>query len=124
MNKRKGGFKRLFNLKRRNKWKFFPCSKPINLAEEGKWLLAVTSFEATNSVFNSNDENNSFSIITPGFWSSRGGAETIHKLQKFLELRSQNDIELHVEEVKKNRRNQMKIGDKEYKTSDLDTHKD
>ena len=29
----------------------FSFSPPINLAEEGKWLLAVTSFEATISVF-------------------------------------------------------------------------
>ena len=27
----------------------FSFSPPINLFEEGKWLLAVTSFEATNS---------------------------------------------------------------------------
>ena len=30
----------------------FSFSPPINLAEEGKWLLGVTSFECTNSVFN------------------------------------------------------------------------
>ena len=28
----------------------------INLSEEGKWLLAVTSFECTNSVFNITDK--------------------------------------------------------------------
>ena len=38
---------------------------PINLPSE-KWVLAVTSFEATNSVFIITDENNSFSISTPG----------------------------------------------------------
>ena len=58
----------------------FSLSPPINLGEEGKWLLAVTSFEATNSVFNIKDENNTFSISTPGNWSSRGAAETTHKL--------------------------------------------
>ena len=41
------------------------------------------------------------SITRPGHLSSRGGAETINKLQKILELRSQDDIKLHVEEVKK-----------------------
>ena len=46
----------------------FSFNPPINLAEEGKWLLAVTYFETTNSVFNITDENNSFSIGTPGFW--------------------------------------------------------
>ena len=57
---------------------FFSFSPPVNLIEEEEWLLAVTSFEATNSVFNTTDENNSFSITTTGFRSSRGGAETIH----------------------------------------------
>ena len=38
----------------------FPPSK--NLVEKGKWLLEVTSFECTNSVFNITNENNSFSI--------------------------------------------------------------
>ena len=37
----------------------FSFSPPINLFEEGKSLLAVTSFEATNSVFNITDKNNS-----------------------------------------------------------------
>ena len=64
-------------------------------------LLAGTLFEAPISVSNINSENNSFSISTPGYCSSIGGAETLHKLQKFLELRSQNDIDLHVEEVTK-----------------------
>ena len=40
----------------------FSFSPPINLLEEEKWLLAVTSFECTNSVFNINNDNNSFSI--------------------------------------------------------------
>ena len=31
---------------------------PINLVEEGKWLLGVTSFQCTNSVFNITNENN------------------------------------------------------------------
>ena len=44
----------------------FSFSPPINLVEEGKWLLAVTSFEVTNSVFNITDENNSFAITIPG----------------------------------------------------------
>ena len=29
----------------------FSFNPPINLVEEGKWLLGVTSFEFTNSVF-------------------------------------------------------------------------
>ena len=42
----------------------FSFSPPINHFEEGKWLLAVTSSEATNSVFNITHEYISFSITT------------------------------------------------------------
>ena len=38
----------------------FSFNPPISLVEEGKWLLGVTSYEATNSVFKINHENNSF----------------------------------------------------------------
>ena len=41
----------------------FSFNPPINLFEEGKWLLGVKSFECTNSVFNITNKNNSFSII-------------------------------------------------------------
>ena len=58
-------------------------------------------FEATNSVFIITDENNSFSISTPGHWNSEDGEELIIKLNKFLELRSEDDIELHVKGVEK-----------------------
>ena len=74
---------------------------PMNLSEEGKWLLAVTSFEGTNSSYNIPDENKTSSITTPARWSSRGGAETMNRLQKLLETISQKYIELQVEEVKK-----------------------
>ena len=60
----------------------FSFDPPINLVEERKWLSAVISFEATNSVFKITNENNSFSFTTPGHWSSRGGAETIYKLHE------------------------------------------
>ena len=82
----------------------------------------MTFFERTNSVFGVTHKNNSFLISTPGYWSSRGGGETIHKLEKKLELSSQNDFELHVEEVRK-RVNQIKIGDEDNKLFDFDTHK-
>ena len=36
----------------------FSFNPPINLIEEGKWLLGVTSLECTNSVFNITNENN------------------------------------------------------------------
>ena len=100
----------------------FSFSPPTNLYDERRWLLAVASFEATVSVFKRPDENNSFSISTPGHWSCRGGAETIYKLQNLLELRAQNDIELHVKKVKKTG-NRIKVGDNDNNLSDLDTHK-
>ena len=45
----------------------FSFNPPIFFSEEGKWFLAVTPFERNNSVFIKTDENNSFSIGTPGF---------------------------------------------------------
>ena len=97
----------------------FLFNPPINLIEEGKWLLAVSSFECTNSVFNITDDNNSFSIIIPAHWETEFAEITIDELNKLLELRS---LELHVNEVRK-RGNIIKIGDKEYKLSDFDNQK-
>ena len=89
-------------------------NSPIILSEEEKWLLTVTSFEATNSIFNITNKNNSFSITIPGHWDSESAEETIDELKKLLEFKSQNSIELHVKEVRK-RGNQIKIGDNDYK---------
>ena len=97
----------------------FSFNPPINLVEEDKWLLAVSSFECTNSVFNIIDENNSFSIIIPGHYQNKTEEKTIDNLNKLLELKS---LELHVEEVKK-RGNKIKIADKEFKKSDFDNQK-
>ena len=97
----------------------FSFNPPINLVEEGKCLMAVSSFDCTNSVFNITNENNSFSIIIPGHYQNKSGEKTINDLNKLLDLKS---LELHVEEVKK-RGNKIKIGDKEYKLSDFDNQK-
>ena len=97
----------------------FSFNPPINLLEEGKWLLAVSSFECTNSVFNITDENNSFSIIIPGHYQNESDEKTIDNLNKLLELKS---LELHVQEVKK-RGNKIKRADKVYKLSDFDNQK-
>ena len=97
----------------------FSFNPPINLVEEGKWLLAVSSFECTNSVFNITNENSSFSIIIPGHYEDKFAEKTINDLNKLLELKS---LELHVEEVKK-RGNKIKIAGKEYKLSDFDNQK-
>ena len=97
----------------------FSFNPQINLVEEGKWLLAVSSFECTNSVFNITNENNSFSIIVSGHYQNKSDEKTIDDLNKLLELKS---LELHVEEVRK-RGNKIKIGDNGYKLSDFDNQK-
>ena len=64
-------------------------------------VIAVTSFEAMNSVFNITDKNTGFSISLPIYWIPVGGDELINKLKKLLEVRSPNDIELHGENFEK-----------------------
>ena len=64
----------------------FSFNPPINLFEDGKWLLGVTSLECTNSVFNITNENNSFSIIIPGHYETEFAEKTIDELNKLLEL--------------------------------------
>ena len=97
----------------------FSFNPPLNLVEEGKWLMAVSLFDCTNYVFNITEENNSFSIIIPGHYQNESAEKTIEELNKLLELKS---LELHVAEVKK-RGTKLKIGDYEYKLSDFDTRK-
>ena len=82
-------------------------------------LLAVSSFDCANSVFNIPDKNNSFSIIIPGGYQTESAAKTIDKPNKSLEFRS---LELHVKEVRR-RGNQIKRRDKENNLPDFDTHK-
>ena len=97
----------------------FSFNPPINLVEEGKWLLRVCSFECTNSVFNITNENNSFSIIIPGHYQNKSDEKTIDDLNKLSELKY---LELNVEEVRL-RGNKIQIEDQEYKLSDFDTQK-
>ena len=66
----------------------FSFNPPINLVEQDKWLLAVSSLECTNSVFNITNENNSFSIIIPGHYETESAEKTIDELKKLSELRS------------------------------------
>ena len=61
----------------------------------------MSSCETTNSVFNVTDENNSFSIAIPGHLNSKSAGKTIDELNKLLELRSENDIELHMQQFEK-----------------------
>ena len=97
----------------------FSFNPPIKLLEEGKWLLAVSSFECTNSVFNITNENNSFSIIIPGHYQDKSDEKTIDDLNKLLELKS---LELHVEEVRK-KGNILETRYNLYRLSDFDTYK-
>ena len=97
----------------------FSLNPPINSVEEGKWLMAVSLFNCTNSVFNITNENHSFSIIIPGHWKIKSDERTVNGLNKLLELKS---LELQVEEVRK-RGNKIKIGEIVYKLSDFDTQK-
>ena len=79
-------------------YSIFPTT---NLFEAGNCLLAVTSFEAKKSLFNITNENKSFSNTTPGHWNSEDGEKLINRLKKFLQLRPENDIEIHVKEVER-----------------------
>ena len=90
-----------FEFKMKKQMQTFSFNPPINLVEEGKWLLAVSSFECANSVFKATDDNTSFSIIIPGHYQNKTDEKTIDNLNKLLELKS---LELHVEEVKKKRK--------------------
>ena len=98
----------------------FSFNPPIILVDEGKWLLAVSLFDCTNSVFNIINENKSFSIIIPGHYQTTSAEKTIYELNKLLELRS---LELHVKEVRE-RGQEIIIRDKEYKISDFDIFKE
>ena len=109
-------------IKLNKQMKSLSFNPPINLAEEGKWLLSMSSFEATNSVFNITNEINSFSISTPGHWSPEDGEELFNKLNNLLELRSENDIELHVKEVEK-RSIRIEIGSSGYNFASFDHFK-
>ena len=110
--------------KKDKQMQIFSLNPPINLVEKGKWLLGVTSFERTNSVFKLIDENNSVSIIIPGCWRIPDYLDEniIDELKKLLKLKSEKIFESRVEEVRK-RGTRKKIGVKEYKLSNFDTFK-
>ena len=117
MNRQKRNPKETLEFKMNKQKQTFSYNPPINVLEEGKWLLGVSFFECTNSVFNITNESNSFSIIIPGHYQTEFAEKVIFDLNKLLELKS---LELHVEEVRK-RGNKIKIGDNEYQLSDFDT---
>ena len=67
--------------------------------------MAFRSFQflSNHFCFDITNENNSFSITIPGHWSSKCAKKTNEDLDKLVELRSQIDIVLHVEQVRKKR---------------------
>ena len=79
----------------------FSFNPPVSLTEEGKWVLAVTPFEATKSVFVLIDEDNSFSITRTDRSIPEGSEETVDILNEILGLRSQNDFDLHAKVEKR-----------------------
>ena len=67
----------------------FSFSPPIKLVGEDKWLLGVSSFQATSFVFNITDENNSFSVSTTSHWNFKDAAELVNKLDKlYVDLKT------------------------------------
>ena len=64
-----------------NQVQTFSFNPPINLDEERKLLLAVTSFKAFNFVFKKTNGTYSFSITTPGHWDSKSAEKTINELK-------------------------------------------
>ena len=79
-------------------------------------------FEATNSVFSITDKNTSFSNSSPSYWIPVSVEELINKLKKLLEVRSQNDIELHGKNFEK-RGTRIEIGNSGYNLAGFDHSK-
>ena len=69
-------------VKLKKRMQTFSRNPHLNLLDEGRWLLAVSSFESTNSVFKITDENNSFSINIPGHWQTEIDRKTFEKSTK------------------------------------------
>ena len=76
-------FQETLEFKMNKQMQTFSFNPPINLVEEGKWLLGVSSFECTNFVFNITNENNSFSITIPGPWQTKSDEKIINELINF-----------------------------------------
>ena len=66
-----------FEFRMNKQMETFSLHPPLNLVEGGKCLLAVSSFEATNSFFNITEENNSFPITILGHWNSKSAEKLL-----------------------------------------------
>ena len=71
-------------------------------------------------LFLTSPKNKSFSITIPGHWETRSDEKTIDELNKSLEFRSENGIDLHVDQVRK----KVLILMKDYSVSSLGMFKD
>ena len=82
----------------------------------------MTSLKAINSVFNKTDENKFFSDSIPGRWGIPNYLvdEKFDELKILLLNRYHNDIELHLQDVRK-RGDKIKINCKDFFFSDFDT---
>ena len=100
--------------------RIFSVNPRKNLVEEGKWLLGVSLFECTNSVFKITNENNSFSITIPGHWVPEIAQQTIDKLEELLEL-DKRDLSLHIAAARERGR-KIYVREDEYDLSDLDNN--
>ena len=70
-----------FEFELNRQMEFISFNPPLNLSEEGKWLLAVVSFETTNSVFKITDENNSFLNTIPGHYNTKSEEKTVEEVK-------------------------------------------
>ena len=73
-----------FEFKMNKQMQTFSFNPPINLVEEGKWLLGLSSLECTNSVFNITNENNSFSIIILGHYQTEFAVKMISDVLNYM----------------------------------------
>ena len=71
-----------FEFKMNKQTQTFSFNPPIKLVEGGKWLLGVSFFDCIDSVFNINNENNSFLIIIPGHYQTEFAEKLINDLKK------------------------------------------
>ena len=96
----------------------FAFKPPLNLVEENKWMMAETSLECTNSIFNITNENKSFPVTTSGHWNSESAKRTFDKLKELLEL-DKRDLGLHIAAVRE-KGHKIYIREVVYDLSDLD----
>ena len=78
----------------------FSFNPPIISVEEGEWLLAVSSFDCTNIVFKIRNGTKAFQLPYQVIGIPNLLKKIIGELNKLLELRSENYIELHTEQVR------------------------